>query len=129
MIRAHLAAVKTKLELAGLIVYDGTVPPGATVPYVVLFPDQGQASSTRFDQVSDQRVFRVQTTSVASTVEQARWAAEKVHGALLDAVLTISGRATWPVRHETSRPIERDDDVTPPLMYAVDVWRLQSVPA
>ena len=129
MIRTHVAAVKAALQAAGLTAHDGEVPAGASLPYVVLYADQGQASSTRFDAASDRRAFRVQTTSVGGTVEQARWAAEKVQAALLDARLTIPGRATWPLRQETSRPIARDDDVTPPLFYAVDVWRLDSLPA
>lgn len=130
MIRAHVDAVLGLLKaVPNLTVYDAMVPDSPQAPYVVVYPDQGAAQPTSFTLASDQRLFRVQTTSVGSDPQQARWVAEKTQGALLDATPAVAGRTTWPIRHELTRPIERDDDVSPPMFYAVDLWRVLTVPA
>lgn len=131
IVRDHVAAVFGLLDaVSGLDVYDAKVPLGADTPYVVLYADQGAATSERFNFASDRRSFVVQTTAVGGDPAEARWAAEKAQGALLDVVPTVSGRTCWPIYSEMSRPVERDPDVDPsaPLFYAVDVWRLTSIP-
>lgn len=130
MIRAHVAAVYALLDaVANLNVYDGVVPNTPALPYVVLWANQGAPSSNTVEQASTRRDFTIQTTYVGSTPEQARWAAEKAQGALLDVTPTVAGRQCWPLVVEASQSTRVDLDVDPPVFLSVDVWRLASVPA
>jgi hypothetical protein len=130
MIRAHVTAVVGLLDaVANLTVYDGEVPNTPTLPYVVVFSDQGPATRTGFEAVSDRRDFTFQTSAVGSTPEQARWAAEKTSAALLDVTPTVASRTCWPITHLGSQPTRPDLDVDPPVYLAVDQWRLPSIPA
>lgn len=129
MIRAHVTAVRALLTAAGLTVYDGKVPDGPAMPYVVVYADGGLAAPDNLASVSTWRMWGFQTTAVGTTADQARLVAEKAQGALLDVTPTVSGRTCGRIQHDTSRDVQRDDDVVPPVMYAVDRWRFNSVPA
>lgn len=130
MIAAHVDAVRNLVDaVANVTVYDGTVPNSPVLPYVVMYGDQGAAEANAYTEVSSFRRFRVQTTTVAANQPQARALAERVESALLDVRPTVAGRTCVPIRKETSQPVRRDDDVDPPVFYAVDVWVLSSVPA
>lgn len=130
MSREHLAAVLEALRgTAGLNVHDGVAPDSPTYPYVVIYADSGAASRSTLLAVSDRLEVTVQATAVGRSPESARWVAERVRGALLDARLPVPGRRSFPVTHEESRLLGRDDDVQPPVFYAVDLYRLTTVPA
>lgn len=131
-IRDHVAAVIGLLQASGLAVFDGGAPDGAAPPYAVVYADQGATSPQSLSFRSVQRSVTAQTTCVGVNPEQARWAAEKVEGALLDVTPTVAGRVCWPIRREASQPVRRDDDLpgtTEARFYAIDVWRFQSAPA
>lgn len=127
MIRAHTAAVEALIDEVD--VYVTRAPAGAELPYVVLHPDQGAATSSSIAAISDWRSWRVQTTCVGGTPEQAGWAAEKVESDLLDVAPTVSGRSCTPIGKESSLPVDRDEDVQPPVFMARDVWVFSSIPA
>lgn len=127
MIRAHVAGVIALLT-GSPTVYDGKVPDSTNPPYRVVYANGGLAIVTNTAGDSNCREWSFQTTAVGSTPEQARAVAEKNQTALLDSHPTVSGRTCGPIRHETSRSVERDDDVSPPVFYAVDVWRFMSLP-
>lgn len=127
MIRAHTAAVLSLID--NVTVFLSRAPGGTTPPYVVLHPDQGNASATSLGGDSDWRPWRFQTTCVGSTPEQTQWAAERVEGNLLDVTPTVTGRKCSPIRKETSIPIDRDEDVQPPVFIARDTWVHSSIPA
>lgn len=120
-----LALVRT----AAVTVYDGVVPNKSPVPYAVLYSDLGDYERLTLSQLSDKRTVHFQTTSVGVTPEQARWVALKTRAVCIDALVPLDGRLTWRIAHESSQPVQRDDDLDPPVFYAVDQYVLASVPA
>lgn len=132
MLRAHVAAVTALLSGdPNVRVYRSIVPSGATLPYAVLFPGTGGAEATAIDHLSTLRRFPFQMTYVGSTDEQVLALAERVEARLLDVTPAVAGRSTGPI-HKTldePPPIQRDDDVNPPVLYLPEFWRFISVPA
>lgn len=118
-----------------LTVYDGFVPVDPVSgrlparPYVVVFAPGGRSTVFNLAGVSGDLSASVQTTCVGDTAESCRIVARRVKAALLDVRPAVVGRVSYPIRHEDSQPPTRDDDVQPPVMYAVDRWRTASVPA
>lgn len=126
-IKPHVDAVMAALAAAGLTVGDGGAP--SSVPangvYVALYFDPGQSFT---ESLADQRTdFAVafQVTAVGPTAEKCRWATQRVRMAL-HAPLTVSGRAAWRPEELGGPPMQRDDDVSPPLYYLPVQYRLQS---
>jgi hypothetical protein len=132
---AILAAFSAGSLLAG----DGTRPAGAGfpdddttqpfIPYVVLYPlmvpsIDGPVSDPFTDTASEYQV-----TAIGQTAKQARWAADKGRTILLSETLVIPGRSVQLVSWTNSLPLQRDDDVTPPLFYAIDTYEIHSTPA
>jgi hypothetical protein len=70
----------------------------------------------------------VQVTCVGASVERALWVADKVRQAL-SGPLTVAGRKTWQPEDQGGPPIQRDDDVTPPLWYVPVQYQIQSIPS
>ncbi|MGM9380342.1 hypothetical protein [Streptomyces antibioticus] len=128
----HMDAVQTALENAGLTVYLGGAPTdqGWTPPdrFAVLYPDAGRAvqaslagERTDFDAV-------MQITCVGSDVVRALWVAGRVRQALA-APLEIEGRVCWPAEDLGGPPVQRDDDVTPPVFFVPVQYRICSTSA
>lgn len=134
MSRAHVDASLSALRGdPALTVYDAAVPDLPDVvpdlPYVVLYADLGTLSVEDLRGRHTRLDVTLQTTAVGSTREQAQWAAQRARDRLVDQVLIVAGWDSYPVEHEGSQPVRRDDDVDPPMMYAVDTYRWVSVPA
>lgn len=128
----HVDAVKAALETAGLTVYLGGAPTAAgwTPPdlFAVLYPDAGRAVRSS---LADERTdfdSTVQVTCVGSDVERALWVASRVRQALA-VPLTVAGRSCWPAEDLGGPPVQRDDDVTPPVFFVPVQYRLMSIPA
>lgn len=127
----HVDAVTAALESAGLTVYLGGAPSGvvptATEPFVVLYPQPGRAqvASLADDRTNYSGV--VQLTCVGLTAEQALWVSDRATAALSE-VLAVTGRTSWKPEALEGQPVQRDDDVVPPVYYAVARWRLRSIP-
>lgn len=126
-IKPHVDAVTAALTTAGLTVGDGGAP--ASVPatgiYAALYFDPGQSIS---ESLADQRTdfaLSFQVTCVGPTPEKCRWAAQRARMAL-HAPLTVAGRTAWRPEELGGPPIQRDDDVSPPLYYLPVQYRLQS---
>jgi hypothetical protein len=128
----HLDAVQAALQAAGLTVYVGGTPAssGWTAPdkFAVLYPEPGMAvreslagERTDFDST-------VQITCVGGDVERALWVADRVRRALA-APLAVAGRTCWPPEDLGGPPVQRDDDVTPPLYFVPVQYRICSTPA
>ncbi|WP_309144185.1 hypothetical protein [Streptomyces sp. BR123] len=122
-------AVTAALVAAGLAVGDGGAPPAASIPptgiYAALYFDPGQSLS---ESLADQRtdfVLSFQVTVVGPTAEKVRWAAQRTRAAL-HAPLTVAGCTAWRPEELGGPPIQRDDDVSPPLFYLPVQYRLQS---
>lgn len=128
-VRLHVDAFVAALEDADLTVGNHRAP-DEPPPYVVVYLTAGGEVDGTMSGSDDDSDLRIQTTSVGSGVEQALWVTDKVRAALDGATLTVADRAVQRVRLLTaSSGVRRDEDVTPPVFYAVDVWGLRSFPA
>ncbi|MFJ8474202.1 hypothetical protein [Kitasatospora sp. NPDC094011] len=124
----HIDAVTTALAAAQLTTYLGGAPQGVAPPYAVLYPSPGAPARAS---LADDRVNWVsvlQITCVGATGEQALNYADRSQAAL-DAPLAVAGRTGWRPEALDGQPVARDDDVTPPVYYAVARWRLRSTPS
>lgn len=98
------------------------------LPYAVLYPaGPGRLDGPLGDQHADADSL-AQLTCVGGTRDSAEWLADKLRPVLLGP-LTIAGRRLMQSWIETSQPIRRDDDVTPPLFLAVEQARYLTTPA
>lgn len=127
----HVDAVQAALQDDGLTVYLGGAPAGVAPtdqsPYIVLYPDPGipLVASLADDRVNFQGV--VQLTCVGLTAEQALNVHDRAAAALTPA-LSVAGRKSWKPEHLDGQPVHRDDDVSPPVFYAISRYRLRSIP-
>lgn len=123
----HRDAVKAALEAAGLTVGLGEAPAGAQ-RYAVLYFDPGRSVS---ESLADERtdfVALFQVTCVGQTEEQCLWVADSVRQAL-HGPLSVAGRRAWRAEEQGGPPVQRDDDVSPPLFFLPVQYRLQSTTA
>lgn len=128
----HVDAVQAALTAAGLTVYLGGAPTASswTPPdkFAVLYPDPGTAvRESLADERSDFDT-TMQVTCVGADVERALWVAGRVRRALAGP-LTVEGRQCWPPEDLGGPPVQRDDDVTPPLFFVPVQYRILSTPA
>ncbi len=127
----HMDAVQAALENAGLTVYLGGTPGGTWTPpdrFCVLYPDPGQAVRSS---LADERTgldALMQVTCVGSDVVRALWVAGRVRQALA-APLVVEGRSCWPAEDLGGPPVQRDDDVNPPVFFVPVQYRICSTPA
>jgi len=118
-----------------LKVYDGLVPVNPstgkppTRPYVVVYAPTGRSTVSNLTGQSGDLSASIQTTCVGDTAESCRITARRVKAALLDVRPVVVARVSYPIRHEDSQPPRADQDVQPPVMYSIDRWSTQSVPA
>ena len=126
-IKPHVDAITAALTGAGLTVGDGGAPASipATGIYAVLYFDPGRSVS---ESLADQRTdfhLSFQVTLVGPTAEKVRWASQRLRDAL-HGPLTVAGRNAWRPEEDGGPPVQRDDDVSPPLYYLPVQYRLQS---
>lgn len=126
-IKPHFDAIAAALTAGGLVVGDGGKP--ATIPaggiYVVLYLDPGQSMPESLVDARTDFLLGFQVTCVGPTAEKCRWAAQRTRMAL-HAPLAVAGRTAWRAHEEGGPPIQRDDDVSPPLYYLPVQYTLQS---
>lgn len=130
MIRASHDAIYGLLDgIAALTVHDGLVPNLPPLPYAVMWASGPLRSSDRLSgsQGNGRELFS--TTCVGSTAEQVAWVQDKVHAALVDASVSVSGRRAGRIKHEESAATAVDYDADPPVITAVDTWALNTFPA
>lgn len=129
LVLPHRNAVLAALQASGVAVGEGGAP--ATVPesqmYAALYMDPGwsRTASLADQRTTFQGLFQV--TCVGPTAEKALWVADTVRTALY-APLTVDGRAAWRPEELGGPPVQRDDDVTPPLYFVPVQYRLMSIP-
>ncbi|WP_325594286.1 hypothetical protein [Iamia sp.] len=127
--RAHTAGVIAALEAAGLQVGRGVAPAGVDPPYVVVHAGglsvlDGPVSGSHADASPTMHV-----VCVGETADQAEWGRDKAAAALL-GIVTVAGRSRLhPPELEASQPVRRDDDRSPPIFEAVDIYRIHTTPA
>lgn len=131
---ALITLLRAALETGDGIKPDGGGYPGGDstaqfVPYVVVhcgvvLTIGGPVGDPFADTASE-----YQLTAVGETAAQARWAADKARGVILPARLAVPDRCVQLIEWGPSQPADRDDDVTPSLYYAIDVYTIHSTPA
>ena len=128
----HMDAVNAALEAMGLTVYIGGAPTasGWSPPdkFAVLYPDPGMASRASLAGERTDFTNLVQITCVGATVEQALWVADKTRQAM-DGPLIVAGRKAWQPEDQGGPPVQRDDDVTPPLYFVPVQYLIKSIPS
>ncbi|MFV2094825.1 hypothetical protein ACFHW1_04950 [Micromonospora sp. LOL_014] len=133
MIQAHADAILDLLRAdSELTVIDGPVPQGTVPPYVVVYIDDSDPElpdSRPLTGDSERHVTRGYIHSVGSNGVAVRAVRQRVRAALLDVRPTIAGRSCMPIRREDGQPARSDEETGSPLVSAVDVYRLESVPA
>lgn len=130
---AHAQAIIDTLGNAGLVVGDGEAPRPAgrseiITPCVVFhMVDGGLVDGTLAD--PDEWVdARFQLTAVGRVAAEVRDIADKASAALAGGV-TVAGRRVMRVQPiDPWGRVERDNDVTPPVYYCTQLWRLFSFP-
>ena len=128
MIDEHAQAVLTLIDNATAIpVYDGKVPDGATVPYVVVYFD---SADPEFDFASQAWQFVLTATvhCVGGNAQAARQIGDVVRSALLAVRPTVANRSCWPVTRDDGQPPQRDETTGSLLMDQIDLYTVRSVP-
>ncbi|WP_263165399.1 hypothetical protein [Streptomyces sp. SCSIO ZS0520] len=120
-------AVRAALTTVGLTVYVGGAPDKAGPMYAVLYPDPGTAVRQSLADDRGGLDSLMQITCVGTTVERALWVAARARSGLA-APLVVAGRSCWLPEDLGGPPVQRDDDVTPPLFFVPVQYRLMSVP-
>lgn len=128
-------AYLTALRELGRPIGDAVVPdgweagraPSNFYPYGVLYVGTTLMQGSLVNPKED-GLYRLQVTSVGKDRAGAEWLRDRVRPILLDVTIEIDGFAVAWTELATSQPIFRDDDVTPPLFYAVDVVNLFVTP-
>jgi hypothetical protein len=128
-IKPHVDAITAALVAAGLAVGDGGAPPAASIPstgiYVAMYADPGQSLPESLADSRTDFALAFQITCVGPTAEKCRWATQRARQAL-HGQLIVAGRTSWRPEELGGPPIQRDDDVSPPLYYLPVQYRLQS---
>ena len=131
---AFEARVKARVSALASKTYDGDAPllNGQVVQetYLVLhdfgFDEQNDERLSVTVQDAADGTYRVVVRVVATTRAAVRSVVDTVKTAMVGQVLTITGRICGPLAVEPGpHPVERDDDVSPPLFWAdLDfIWR------
>lgn len=126
-IKPHLDAITAALAGAGLAVGQGGAPspvPASSI-YVALYLDPGQSLRESLADARTDFAVLFQVTCVGPTQEKCLWAAQKTRTAL-HTPLAVAGRAAWRPEELGGPPVQRDDDVSPPLYFLPVQYRLQS---
>jgi hypothetical protein len=136
--RPHTDAMVAALTDAGMLVGRGKKPDGAGwqgepgqseyASYIVLYPGPGTTDGDLCDP-HEYLDYSCQLTTVAATQDGAEAVMDIAKTALVGVRLDVTGRSAWPVYIDSDRPATRDDTVSPPVHYAVAVFRFRTGPA
>lgn len=130
---AHRLAVLALMRAPGALpstmpVYSELVPNGTSPPYIRVSMRVSYPEVTDLRHRSNRALLRIVVHSVGQTEDAADAVAQAVRGVLLDVVPTVSGRACFPIRHESSANIRPDEYTGEFVADALDVYRLESLP-
>lgn len=122
-------ALRDSLTAKGVAFGNAKKPANATSRYIVAWFDAGTVSDRSLrsrDGFSQVGVFHC----YGQTPEASQFA----YDALTSAVLglrgaTVDGRVLLMPEQLTARPLDRDDDLNPPLFDAICEWRFRTSPA
>ena len=122
-------ALKAALQTVGVALGDGAKPATTSTRYIVAWFDAGTVDDWSL-RTRDGFSFVGTFHCYGQTPEAARFA----YRALTAAVLalrgqTVGGRMAMAPEQLTSLPLQRDDDLEPPLFDAVCEWRIRTIAA
>lgn len=123
----HRDAVVAALETVGLVVGKGQAPDPAPSSgmYAVVYTTPGQSvPESLADRRTDFQAI-VQVTVVGPDEERCLWLADKARAALWEP-LTVAGRKAYRAEELGGIPVQRDDDVTPPVYYTPIQFMIRS---
>lgn len=127
----HVRAYETHLEsaLTGEVLIGVGVAPDGDYPHGVLYPDPGDVQSARLCGSRERITIRVMVHAIGTGPEQSSWASDRVRAATFDG-FTVEGRKVYrPVQTLAPPPMQRDDDLVPPLYLQVTEYEIRSDPA
>lgn len=132
----HAEAFLLLLRQAWDLVGDSIAPEGIEVddqkrlvrPYAVLYPQGSGAFDGSISDPDTDAWPVVQVTYVGRDRAQADALRDRCRVDVIGALLAVDGRQVGPVRIDHELPTRRDDDVTPHVFYAVDLYRTFSTP-
>jgi hypothetical protein len=125
----HVVAIRALLAGTGKTWYTHRAPTGSALPYGVLEPSQGVASTTSYEGGSDQRTVRFVTRYFGVGWEQVDNFRTHTKTVLLDVRPSVSGRSSERINHETEFPPGRDEDMPDAVLYTGDSWTFSSWPS
>lgn len=103
-------------------------PPPSFYPYAVVHTGIVRLEGSALAPLED-AVHAVQVTSVGLDARGAVRMRDEAKAVLLDPGIDLPGFVPIWRQLVTSRPVERDDTVKPPLFYAIDVVHIKVTPA
>lgn len=128
-VRAHTQALLDLLAGLGVSTGFNQAPASTAPPYHVLYPLPSSEHDGTLRNPDEDRALIYQLTTVGRVPEEAEHLADLARALLTGATLTVAGRAIWRIEPDELGRLERDDALQPPLHYAIETYRLWSVPA
>lgn len=120
---AALVALVTSIPALTTKFFPGITPGAVATPYAVFYAQSGRDESDRVAGPASVQSPRWTIHCVGSTQEQAQWVNEQIKAKLVvngfGVVPTIAGEKPGRFWFDNPIPVQRDDDSTPPLFYAV----------
>jgi hypothetical protein len=110
-----------------LLVFDGRVPPEPPTRYVVYWPDNGTRRALAVCGVSDDVMYRWQTTCVAPDRQMAAWLADRIQDGIVDTKPVVDGWVCGQIKHTYSQQPQHDETVMEkPVVYMGDLYELRA---
>jgi hypothetical protein len=110
-----------------LLVFDGRVPAEPPKRYVAYWPDHGTRDALAVCGVSDDVMYRFQTTSVAPDRQQAEWLAERICDGVVDLKPAVTGWECGPIGHTYAQQPQHDETVMEhPVVYMADLFEVRA---
>jgi hypothetical protein len=109
-------------------VFQDAVPNGTVPPYVRTYMTVSYPGGEDLTNRSNRAVLRIICHCVGASSTAADVVAGAVRSVLLDVVPTVSGRACFPIRNESSANARPDETTGDLVMDSIEIYRLESVP-
>lgn len=133
--RAYLDLLDADNANPALVVLNSQVKPGEEPPYVLVYfrlhtPSGAEVpQNVSLESTSDVIDAWAYCHSVSLDPYGALGAAGRGRAALLGVTPAIAGRVCYPITHDDSKPVARDERLGQAVFDQVDVYRFRSQPA
>lgn len=142
VLQAHAKAVLDLLDAdndpPALVVLSGVVPkttPATTPPYVLVYfrlwtpAGREVPEAVSLELTSDVLDTWAYCHNVGGNPNTAMAVAGRTRAALLGVTPAIAGRLCYPITHDDSQPVNRDESAGTAVFDLVDVYAFRSIPA